>query len=68
MFKISLNGKKIENVVSVTQYNSSTFRILYRDNAGKLDRIDVNIDNLSIDLNGEVKDYDKNKLDRLVLV
>lgn len=68
MFKMSLNGKKIENVVSVTQYNSSTFRILYRDSAGKLDRIDVNIDNLSIDLNGEVKDYDKNKLDRLVLV
>lgn len=68
MFKISLNGKKIENVVSVTQYNSSTFRILYRDSAGKLDRIDVNIDKLSIDLNGEVKDYDKNKLDRLVLV
>ena len=68
MFKMSLNGKKIENVVSVTQYNSSTFRILYRDSDGKLDRIDVNIDNLSIDLNGEVKDYDKNKLDRLVLV
>ena len=68
MFNMNLNGKKIENVVSVTQYNSSTFRILYRDSAGKLDRIDVNIDKLSIDLNGEVKDYDKNKLDRLVLV
>lgn len=68
MFNMSLNGKKIENVVSVTQYNSSTFRILYRDSNGKLDRIDVNIDKLLIDLNGEVKDYDKNKLDRLVLV
>ena len=41
MFNMSLNGKKIDNVVSVTQYNSSTFRILYRDSAGKLDRIEI---------------------------